>query len=78
MLTAPFYNGVMMKNFLIFAGFAVFAGLWSAAANGATVKVTRETCNHVVAHQPAADVAYRPGVDVNGNSVAPANLNNGP
>ena len=78
MLTAPVYYDAMLKKSLILAGFAVYAGLWSAAATGGGVKVTRETCNHVVAHQPSADVAYKPGVDVNGNSVAPANLNNDP
>ena len=60
---------------MIIAGFAC---LVSVAAHGATVKVTREACKNVVAHQPSADVAYKPGVGVNGNSVAPANLNNGP
>ncbi len=68
----------MMNKSLISAGFAVIAGLTTVPAHGATVKVTREACSHVVAHQPSADVAYQPGVDVNGNSVAPANLNNGP
>jgi hypothetical protein len=55
----------MMKKSLIIADFAC---LVSVAAHGATVKVTREACNHVVALQPSADVAYKPGVDVNGNS----------
>ncbi len=68
----------MLKKALILAGFVAVFGLSSVAAHGATVKVTREACNRVVAHQPSADVAYKPGVDVNGNDVAPANLNNGP
>ena len=68
----------MMKKSLILAGFSVFAGFLSVAANGATVKVTHETCNQLVAHQPSANVAYQPGIDVNGNSVASANLNSGP
>ncbi len=34
-------------------------------------------CNALVKHTPDADVAYRPGVDVNGNAVAPADLPGG-
>ena len=33
-----------------------------------------ETCRLVPIHKPAADVTYQPGVDVNGNAVAPADL----
>lgn len=38
------------------------------------VQITKEDCRRVVAHQPSADVAYQPGVDVYGNEVAPADL----
>jgi len=68
----------MLKKSLILAGFSALIGLSSAAANSATVTVTRESCNQVVAYQPSADVAYKPGVDVNGNKVASANYDNGP
>ena len=33
-------------------------------------------CRLLVQHVPAADVAYEPGVDVDGNAVAPADLGN--
>jgi hypothetical protein len=42
-----------------------------------TIRITEADCSRLVAHVPAADVAYRPGVDVNGNAVAPADLNGG-
>ena len=35
-------------------------------------------CNALVKHTPAPDVAYQPGVDVNGNPVAPADLPGSP
>lgn len=38
------------------------------------LQMSREDCAQVVKHQPAADVAYQPGVDAHGNAVAPADL----
>jgi hypothetical protein len=39
------------------------------------IVLTPETCARIlVEHQPAPDVAYRPGVDVYGRPVAPADL----
>lgn len=38
------------------------------------LQVTEADCRRLVAHQPAADVAYQPGVDVRGDAVAPADL----
>ncbi|MCB9960447.1 MAG: hypothetical protein H6843_17780 [Rhodospirillaceae bacterium] len=40
-----------------------------------TVTVSREDCRNLVAHVPAPDAAYQPGVDVLGRPVAPADLN---
>ena len=76
-LTALGLNNGMKIKPLIFACVSIVAGLSSVAAFGATIKVTRKTCNQVVAHQPSADVAYKPGVDVYGKSVASADLNGG-
>ncbi len=52
-----------------------------AAAPAATVPaaaelvvISRADCARVVAHEPAPDVAYRPGVDTRGRAVAPADL----
>lgn len=36
--------------------------------------VGRETCRALTAHLPAADVEYKPGADVQGRPVAPADL----
>jgi len=38
------------------------------------VVVSSKACAEVVAHVPDAGVAYTPGVDVDGNAVAPADL----
>src|SRR5690349_10976583 len=45
----------------------------SVSADGRVV-VSSKACAEVVAHVPDAGVAYTPGVDVNGNAVAPADL----
>jgi len=37
-------------------------------------KIDAALCRQVTKHTPSADVAYQPGVDVNGNAVAPADL----
>ncbi len=44
----------------------------------ATVTITKADCARLVAHVPGPDVAYRPGVDVYGREVAPANLGGAP
>ena len=43
-----------------------------------TVAITRADCARLVAHVPAPDVAYRPGVDVYGRAVVPADLGGAP
>lgn len=40
-----------------------------------TIVITRAECDRLVRHVASADVTYTPGVDVNGNAVAPADLN---
>lgn len=45
----------------------------SVSADGQAV-VSSKACAEVVAHVPDTGVAYTPGVDVNGNAVAPADL----
>lgn len=72
------------------AGICAAALAWTAAAVGAPpptppaggasvsadgrVLVSSKACAEVVAHVPDAGVAYTPGVDANGNAVAPADL----
>ena len=45
-----------------------------AAAAPTTVTIDRADCAALVAHWPAPGVAYRPGVDVRGRPVMPADL----
>jgi hypothetical protein len=49
----------------------------SDAAKAPTITVTRAACKELVSHVPDDDVTYKPGVDVRGNKVAPADLNGG-
>ncbi|MEJ0062074.1 MAG: hypothetical protein WDO70_02455 [Alphaproteobacteria bacterium] len=43
-----------------------------------TVTISRAACRALIKHHPSADVAYQPGVDVNGKKVAPADLEDTP
>jgi len=45
-----------------------------AAAEDAPLRVAAADCARLVRHVPAPDVAYRPGVDVYGRPVTPADL----
>jgi hypothetical protein len=55
-----------------------FACLFLAApALGDAVKVSKTDCSKLVKHQAAANVEYKPGVDVHGRKVAPADLDGG-
>ena len=47
----------------------------TAATAQITVEITEQDCGQLVQHVAAADVTYQPGADVNGNAVAPADLN---
>lgn len=57
----------MKLQFYLFA--ALVALTVPAHADGRT-----RFCQILVEHQPAPDVAYQPGVDVNGNPVVPADV----
>jgi len=51
------------------------AGTVTVDESGALhVRVTDQDCRRLVVHEPAPGVAYQPGVDVRGKSVAPADL----
>ena len=50
----------------------------SAAAQPNSVEISAEDCRALVRHRAAADVTYRPGVDVRGREVVPADLNPSP
>lgn len=47
------------------------------AGTSTRVMLSRETCARLARHSPSADVAYRPGVDVHGRPVAPADVPDG-
>ena len=53
------------------------AGATSPQTAKPTVTVTRSACRELVSHVPDDDVAYKPGVDVYGREVAPADLDGG-
>ncbi len=56
-----------------------FAGAQEPAATPTKIEVTGVDCRRLfVTHRPSADVAYKPGVDVHGKPVAPADLNPAP
>ena len=46
----------------------------TAASADGPVYVTRQDCARLVAHHPDAGVEYKPGTDVHGRYVAPADL----
>jgi hypothetical protein len=48
-----------------------------ALAEDAILRMTQADCKRLVAHQPAPDVAYRPGVDARGGPVAPPEVEGG-
>jgi len=65
-----------MRSFITTACFILAISIiYSAAAQ--TVTVTAATCAQLAVHTPDSDVAYKPGVDVNGNAVVPATLGGG-
>ena len=49
-----------------------------APAGPPSVLVGREICRRLVAHRPAPDVLYRPGVNLRGRPVAPADIDRPP
>ncbi len=55
-----------------FALIAAFLAADSAAAQ--TIVVEGSACRALVAHEPAANTAYQPGIDARGRAVAPADL----
>ncbi|RJF84925.1 hypothetical protein D3877_10680 [Azospirillum cavernae] len=57
---------------MVGAGLLVLCGAAQAQQGRATVDPA--LCRALTRHQPAPDVAYKPGVDVKGRAVAPADL----
>jgi len=73
-----------MKSVFGTAGYVIVSALiYSVAAahdsqEAATVKISQADCAALVGHVPAADVAFKPGVDLAGRPVAPADPNAAP
>jgi len=61
----------------LFVAALLSAAPFSAHEKKAEVTIARADCARLVAHIPAADVAYRPEVDAYGRAVAPADLSGG-
>lgn len=53
---------------------AAILALTSAPVKAEAISVSRQDCPRLVRHAPLPDVAYRPGVDVGGNPVTPADI----
>ena len=68
-----------MNGYMVFS--AVLAGIIFAAATdvraAGKLTVSKKDCAGIVAHAPSADVAYKPGTDVHGRKVTPADLGGG-
>ncbi len=72
-----------MRNILyIIAACALFSVPAHAADQtdgiSSSIAVERIICRPAMVHTPSSDVAYKPGVDVNGNEVASADVNSSP
>jgi hypothetical protein len=65
----------MFRGFLAFLLLA--AGAEAALADGGRLRIPREDCRRLVEHRPDPGAAYRPGQDVRGKPVAPADLPGG-
>lgn len=67
-------SGIRLLFFkaLLTAAFACL--LWAAAHADTVVVINRADCARLLPHKPADDVTYKPGVDVQGRAVAPADL----
>lgn len=63
-----------MRNINLAVGIAVLA-MAGVPLSAQTITVSPSACQALTAHTPSSDVAYQPGVDVDGNDVVSADLN---
>ena len=60
-----------------YATVLILLGAWATPAFAIEqIVVTAQACRKIVEHVPSKDVEYKPGVDVHGKKVAPADLSN--
>lgn len=62
----------------LFCVFGLLIPVANSPAAGQALSMTGTDCARLVEHVPSADVDYKPGVDVLGRPVAPADLPGGP
>ncbi len=67
----------MIRSVSLFSALGIFCSTFSLSAYAETVKLSTGDCTKLVQHQPADDVTYKPGVDVRGKAVVPADLGGG-
>lgn len=66
-----------MRSLSLISALGVLCSSFAFTAHAETVKLATSDCSKLVQHQPADDVTYKPGVDVNGKAVVPADLRGG-
>lgn len=66
-----------MKNYFLIL-LAIFCTAVSFPVYAQTVVIEDSACRALVRHQPAADATYQPGVDIHGNPVVEADINENP
>lgn len=66
-----------MRSLSLISALGVLCSSFSFTVHAETVKLPTSDCSKLIQHQPADDVTYKPGVDVNGKAVAPADLGGG-
>ena len=70
----PCYGAPMTLPLIAAAVGVVLVSNVATAAAQTTVRVSRADCARLVEYKQPPGVAYKPGVDVRGNAVAPADL----
>ena len=65
---------VAMVGLLTPMVFSTVTQAQSTANQPVRITITKTDCSRLVRHTPSADAAYKPGVDVHGKPVAPADL----
>ncbi len=67
-----------MRNFAYLVGFLMLSYPAVALAEEVRIETSRENCARIQKHVARDDVTYKPGVDVHGKPVAPADLQDQP
>ena len=67
----------MMRSLSLISALTLAGSCVTFTAQAADVPVSTADCSKLVQHVPADDVTYKPGVDVHGNAVVPADLGGG-